>query len=320
MARKESFQGGSLPPRLEYYKREDDQQVRKKAIEVMRGDLAYYTSHITLLTGSGEDLVSITVAATQKWNIGFRRGESRDPFTFAMTKKEMRDIILKDLGLPLVLQPVKADSEVSRFDNRSRTIDGIRSVLAQKRHNALKTGEPFYDGTIDPDNIKYKPDISRKISAAKSDKATIIAIQEGEKPLEVEQRYIRLGMLLGVKSSLETRHNKVDLQLFASSEDPEFVFEALRKKVKGVNSHLYVLYFSDGQAKRFNADATLKNACALAEVSEVFGYGYIPSQNSSYSQLSEILRRADNDKVISMTMRDKKHVKPALQKYFNSYL
>lgn len=326
MARRESLQG-NRPPRLEYYKGEDDQQVRKKAIVLLRSDLAYYTSHLTLLTGSPEDPVSISVDATQKWNTGIKRGESRDPFTFAMIKKDVRDMILNDLGLPLHLKPIDPVLNDTREGNMppiSGRFDRRRSIMAQLETNARR-GDPTFRGRFDRENIKRIQEVEDESHSFKVDKATIMAIQDVGNPLGVEEQYIRTGILLGLKESLETRYNEVGIRFATSvgnkeAADPEKTYESVIKDIAATNSSIFVIHFSDGDTRKFDVSETLEKARVLDKISEMFGFIFIPSRSSSESSLSEVFRVAMKNEIINMTIRNKNHVHAALVKYLSSYL
>jgi|DewCreStandDraft_5_1066085.scaffolds.fasta_scaffold00142_71 sporulation protein YhbH len=300
--------------------------------------------------GTGDSKVGDVLAreGAQAGGPGKGKGAGDQPgidyYEAEITIDELAALIFEDLGLPN-LQQKRAETistRTIRFDEVRRTgimsnLDKRRTILENIKRNAL-AGRPVFGGLKNED-LRFR---TWNEELRQETNAVIIAMRDVSGSMGEFEKYITRSFYFWMVRFLRQKYNNVKIVFIthhteAKEVDEDTFFrlgesggtrvssayklalEIIKDRFEPSAWNIYPFHFSDGD----NWGDSDNRLCVelvkqLLEVSNIFGYGEIQEHGySSHSTLMSAFSTITDPRFVSVVIRDKRDVYPALKKFFS---
>lgn len=299
--------------------------------------------------GSGESKVGDVVEdPAGQAGPGRGRGAGNEPgvdyYEADITIDELASLIFEDLGLPNLQQKQneEIDTETARFQDIERkgilsNLDKRRTIMENIKRNALTGHAPRFRG-LKPDDLRFR---TWHEETGKETNAVVIAMRDVSGSMGEFEKYISRSFYFWMVRFLRQKYNnvkivfithhteakEVDEQTFFTlgesggtkvSSAYKLALDIIKERFNPERWNIYPFHFSDGD----NGGDSDNRLCMdlvkqMLEACNIFGYGEIQQVPHGYSTLMSAFSNIEDEKFIAITIRDKKDVYPAFQKFFN---
>lgn len=278
--------------------------------------------------------------------LGKGKGAGSDPgvdyYEAEVSLDELAEIIFEDLGLPNLDNKKTPDMEnvsIEFRDIRKKglmgNLDKKRTLLENIKRNAIKGKREA--GSITPEDLRYKT-WEEKISYESN--AVVLAMMDTSGSMGAFEKYIARSFFFWTTRFLRTKYTNVRIVFVAHHTEAKEVTEEefftkgesggtrcssayqlaldiVDKRYSPQDYNVYLFHFSDGDNLPSDNDLCLKLVDQLLAKCNMFGYGEIGNPYYSSSLLS-IFKKVKNEKFISVAIKDKSQVYPALKTFFKT--
>lgn len=281
-----------------------------------------------------------------KGNGGGGAGAGSEPgvdyYEAEITLEELADMIFEDLRLPNLKDKRAEDMETIsyRFNDIRRAglmgnLDRKRTLLANLRRNATR-GEACI-GNISREDMRFKTWTDDRQAYAN---AIILAMMDTSGSMGNFEKYIARSFFYWMVRFLRTRYQKVDVVFIAHhtlakevteeefftrgesggtrcSSAYQLALKLIAERYPPQDYNIYPFHFSDGDNLPSDNDLCIDLVQKLLEVANIVGYGEISGPFYRGSSLMQSFRRIKDPRLITVSIKDKADVYPALQKFFS---
>lgn len=296
--------------------------------------------------GDGNSKKGDVVYADPKRGLGKSKGAGNEPgvdyYETDLTIEELAEMIFEDLGLPNLERKKKPElaSEAVEFkDVRKKgiasNIDRKRTIMEVIKRNALR-GKPGLYG-ITPEDLRYKSwDNTYKYESS----AVVLAMMDTSGSMGPFEKYIARSFFFWMVRFLRTKYANVQIVFLAhhtearETNEEEFfskgasggtrcssvyqlALDIIEKRYSPQDYNIYAFHFSDGDNIISDNDKCIRLIKELLKVCNMFGYGEIEGAYYYASTLKTALKKVDDPKFTSVSIKDKSGVYPALKKFFS---
>ncbi|RKO67565.1 sporulation protein YhbH [Desulfofundulus salinus] len=265
-----------------------------------------------------------------------------DYYETDITIDELAELIFEDLGLPNLEQkkkPELASESVEFKDVRkmgiSSNIDRKRTIYEAIKRNALQGKKGL--STITRDDLRYKTwDVTFKYESS----AVVLAMMDTSGSMGPFEKYIARSFFFWMVRFLRTKYQNVQIVFLAhhveareTSEEEFFTkgasggtrcssvyklaLEIIENRFPPQDYNIYAFHFSDGDNLASDNENCVKLVNELLKVCNLVGYGEIEGPYYYTSTLRSAYKKIVNPRFVSITIKDKKDVYPALKKFFS---
>lgn len=267
-----------------------------------------------------------------------------DYYEAEITIDELATLIFEDLGLPNLQQKQneEIDTETIQFQEIERkgilsNLDKRRTIMENIKRNAISHLEPKFLG-LKPDDLRFR---TWRQEVRRETNAVVIAMRDVSGSMGEFEKYISRSFYFWMVRFLRQKYNnvkivfithhteakEVDEQTFFTlgesggtkvSSAYKLAIDIVKERYNPERWNIYPFHFSDGD----NWGDSDNRLCIdlvkqLLDKCNIFGYGEIQQVPHGYSTLMSAFSNLEDEKFTAITIRDKKDVYPALQKFFN---
>lgn len=256
---------------------------------------------------------------------------------------EIAALIFEDLGLPNLQEKrlQEIESEAVRFtDIRKKgamsNLDKRRTLMENLKRNASK-GNPHVGG-FNSDDLRFK---TWEPSIQHQSNAVIISMMDISGSMGDFEKYIARSFYFWMVRFLRTKYSNVQIVFISHHTEAREVTEEeffhkgesggtqvssayklaldiIQSRFPPEDWNIYPFHFSDGDNLPWDNDLCVKMVKELMDRCNIFGYGEIrEGYRGSSSTLMSAFSKLDDPKFISVTIKDKSAVYPALKKFFS---
>jgi uncharacterized protein len=267
-----------------------------------------------------------------------------DYYEAELTVDELAQMVFEDLSLPNLEEKRmrELESEAVRFTDIRKSgpfanLDKKRTIRENIKRNALQGSARF--GGLKNDDLRFKTwerDIRRESNAV------VIAMMDVSGSMGTFEKYISRSFYYWMVRFLRTRYDNVRIVFIAhhtearEATEEEFftrgesggtkassayrlALEIIGERYDPSTWNIYPFHFSDGDNWPSDNERCHRLGTELVQISNQFGYGEIRKGRYNYqSSLMHTLERIDSPKFVSVTIREKSDVYPALQRFFGT--
>ncbi len=256
---------------------------------------------------------------------------------------EIAAFIFEDLGLPNLQEKrlQEIESEAVRFtDIRKKgamsNLDKRRTLMENLKRNASK-GDAHVGG-FNTDDMRFK---TWEPSIQHQSNAVIISMMDISGSMGDFEKYIARSFYFWMVRFLRTKYSNVQIVFISHHTEAREVTEEeffhkgesggtqvssayklaldiIQSRFPPEDWNIYPFHFSDGDNLPWDNDLCVKMVKELMDRCNIFGYGEIrEGYRGSSSTLMSAFSKLDDLKFISVTIKDKSAVYPALKKFFS---
>jgi uncharacterized protein len=267
-----------------------------------------------------------------------------DYYEAELSVDELAQMVFEDLSLPNLEEKRmhELESEAVRFTDIRKSgpfanLDKKRTIRENIKRNA-KQGRARFGG-LKNDDLRFKTwerDVRRESNAV------VIAMMDVSGSMGTFEKYISRSFYYWMVRFLRTKYDNVQIVFISHHTEAREVTEeefftrgesggtkassAYRLALDVVGErfnpsswNIYPFHFSDGDNWPSDNERCYRLADELVSQSNQFGYGEIRQGRYSYqSSLMHTLERIDSPKFLSITIREKSDVYPALRRFFGT--
>lgn len=266
-----------------------------------------------------------------------------DYIEVGITIDELAELIFADLELPHLKPKTSEPIETTHYrftDIRKKgpmsNLDKRKTVLENIKRNAL-AGNPRV-GNISEDDLRFK---TWTRSVRQESNAVVIAMRDVSASMGEFEKYITRSFYFWMVRFLRTRYQNVQIVFITHHTEAQIVEEkkffelgesggtrvssayqlaldTIEQRFDPNRWNIYPFHFSDGD----NWGESDNTKCVelvnkLLEKCNIFGYGEIQEREPGISTLMASFSTISDPRFISVTIRNKKEVHPALKKFFH---
>lgn len=266
-----------------------------------------------------------------------------DYYEAEITIDELAQMIFEDLGLPNLEQKKKPKllSEGVEFRDVRKVgiqsnIDRKRTILEAMKRRALKEGKRGL-GKITREDLRFKTwDPTYKNES----NAVVLAMMDTSGSMGPFEKYIARSFFFWMVRFLRTKYQNVDIIFLAhhvtakeTTEEEfftkgasggtrcssvyELALKIIAERFSPEDYNIYAFHFSDGDNLSSDNEKCVRLVKELLKVCNLVGYGEIEGPYYYSSTLKSAFKKIEDKNFISVSIRDKSGVYPALKKFFN---
>lgn len=265
-----------------------------------------------------------------------------DYYEAEITLDELADMIFEDLRLPHLKDKRAEDLEnISYYFNDIRraglmgNLDRKRTLLANLRRNAMH-GQAGIGG-ISREDMRFKTWIESRQAHTN---AVILAMMDTSGSMGNFEKYIARSFFFWMVRFLRSKYERVKVVFIAHHTQAKEVTEEefftrgesggtrcssayqlalkiIEERYPPHDYNIYPFHFSDGDNLPSDNDLCVSLVQKLLEVTNMVGYGEISGPFYRGSSLMQSFRRVKDPRFVTVTIKDKTDVYPALQKFFS---
>ncbi|MHB1127212.1 MAG: sporulation protein YhbH [Bacillota bacterium] len=297
-------------------------------------------------SGSGKSKKGDVLGSDSAAAPGKGKGAGEEPgvdyYEAEITLDELAEMIFEDLCLPNLQEKKneQIESESLRFNDVRKkgltgNIDKKRTIVENLKRNAIK-GEPGIF-RITPDDLRYK---TWEVTIKHESSAVILAIMDTSGSMGTFEKYIARSFFFWMVRFLRTKYQRVQIIFIAHHTQAKEVTEeefftkgesggtkcssAYQLALDLIDQHynpedhnIYPFHFSDGDNLPSDNEACVELVNKLLSMCNLFGYGEIVNPYYRSSTLMTAYKRIKSPKFVSVTIKDKSEVYPALRAFFS---
>ncbi|QGG48493.1 sporulation protein YhbH [Heliorestis convoluta] len=256
--------------------------------------------------------------------------------------EEIQKLLFADLSLPNMEEKrvPELETESYRFNEVRKkglqgNIDRKRTLLEALKRNARQGNPGFYP--VLPDDMRYK---TWEIHNERHSNAVVLALMDTSGSMGNFEKYIARTFFYWMTRFLRTKYHAVKLVFISHHTEAKEVTEEefftkgesggtrcssayqlalniINERFPPQDYNTYAFHFSDGDNLSSDNENCLRLVNQLLERTNLFGYGEIVRSHFS-STLMNALRKIQNDKFSSVTIRDRSEVYDALKTFFKT--
>ncbi|WP_073240084.1 sporulation protein YhbH [Desulforamulus putei] len=295
--------------------------------------------------GDGKSKVGDVIGSDPQQAPGKGPGAGEDPghdyYEADVTIEEIEQIVFEDLSLPNLEEKKnkKLASESVEFRDVRRyglqsNIDRKRTILEVLKRNALK-GNPGIHG-ITPEDLRYK---TWEVVPKYESSAVVLAMMDTSGSMGPFEKYIARSFFFWMVRFLRTKYQNVEIVFLAHHTEAKEVTEEefFTKGESGgtrcssvyqlaldiINSrypkedyNIYAFHFSDGDNLTSDNEKCIRLIEQLLLKCSLVGYGEIEGPYYYTSTLNSYYKRITHSRFVSVSIRDRSGVYPALKAFF----
>ncbi|RYD06018.1 hypothetical protein N752_06340 [Desulforamulus aquiferis] len=267
----------------------------------------------------------------------------QDYYEAEVTIDEVAQLLFDDLSLPNLEEKKnkKLASETVEFrDVRKHgiqsNIDRKRTILEVIKRNAL-SGSPGLHG-ITPEDLRYKTwEITPKFESS----AVVLAMMDTSGSMGPFEKYIARSFFFWMVKFLRTKYESVEIVFLAHHTEAREVteeefftkgesggtrcssvyklaLELIDNRYPLQDYNIYAFHFSDGDNLTSDNELCIRLIDQLLLRCKLVGYGEIEGPYYYTSTLNSYFKRITNSRFVSVSIRDKSGVYPALKSFFKN--
>jgi uncharacterized protein len=267
-----------------------------------------------------------------------------DYYEAELTFDDLAQMVFEDLHLPNLEEKrlQELESDVVRFTDIRKSgpyanLDKKRTIRENIKRNAMQ-GQPGF-GDIKDDDLRFKtwePDIRRESNAV------VLAMMDVSGSMGTFEKYISRSFYYWMVKFLRTKYDNVEIVFISHHTEAREVTEEefftrgesggtkassayalamqlIQERFNPTSWNIYPFHFSDGDNWPSDNEECFRLAGDLVAQANQFGYGEIRrGSHLSQGSLMQTLNRLDTPKFVSITIREKADVYPALRTFFGS--
>ena len=325
------------------------QKVIKVPIRTLDEYHFYYDQGKKTHAGQGDGKSKAGDVLANEPNAGSGQGKGAgekpglDYYEAEITVDELAEMVFEDLGLPNLKPKKKAElaSEAVEFkDIRkkgiSSNIDRKRTVLEAIKRGALSGQNGLTK--ITPDDLRFK---TWELTHKEESNAVVLAMMDTSGSMDVYEKYIARSFFFWMVRFLRTKYQNVQIVFLAHhvtaaevgeeefftkgasggtrcSSVYKLALEIIKNRFNSQDYNLYAFHFSDGENLSTDNELCLALMKELLTQCNLVGYGEIENPSYGYgdSVLHLTLRKITDPRFISVIIKDKSYVYPALKNFF----
>ena len=267
-----------------------------------------------------------------------------DYYEADVTIEELAEMIFEDLALPNLKdkRQQEIESESYRFkDVRKQgimgNIDKKRTILENLKRNAMDGKAKI--GGINPEDLRFKT-WDKEIKYQSN--AVVLAMMDTSGSMGTFEKYIARSFFFWMVRFLRTKYQNVKIvfiahhtkakevteeEFFTKGESGgtkcssayELALKIIEERYSPQDYNLYPFHFSDGDNLPSDNEKCVKLIKDMLKICNVFGYGEIINPYYRSSTLMSVYKRIQDKTLITVTIKDKTEVYPALRTFFHDY-
>lgn len=295
--------------------------------------------------GDGKSKVGDIIGSDPQQAPGKGPGAGEDPghdyYEADVTIDEIEQIVFADLSLPNLEEKKnkKLASESVEFRDVRKigiqsNVDRKRTILEVLKRNALK-GKPGIHG-ITPEDLRYKTwEVVPKFESS----AVVLAMMDTSGSMGPFEKYIARSFFFWMVRFLRTKYQNVEIVFLAHHTEAKEVSEEefftkgesggtrcssvyqlaldlINARYPKDDYNIYAFHFSDGDNLTSDNERCLQLIDQLLSKCSLVGYGEIEGPYYYTSTLNSFFKKLNHSRFLSVTIRDKSGVYPALKAFF----
>ena len=297
--------------------------------------------------GNGKTKVGDIIGTDPQQGPGKGPGAGEEPgadyYEAEVTIDEVAQIVFEDLDLPNLEEKrnKKLASESVEFRDVRKygiqsNIDRKKTILEVLKRNALK-GNPGLHG-ITPEDLRYKTwEVIPKFESS----AVVLAMMDTSGSMGPFEKYIARSFFFWMVKFLRTKYENVEIVFLAHhteakevTEDEFFTkgesggtrcssvyklaLEIIESRYSTDDYNIYAFHFSDGDNLNSDNEVCIRYIDQSLLKCNLIGYGEIEGPYYYTSTLNTQYKRINHPRFISVSIRDKSGVYPALKTFFKN--
>jgi len=254
---------------------------------------------------------------------------------------ELAEMVFADLVLPRLKEKEKQNVQAvaTRFTDVRKAglysnIDKKRTILEAIKRNA-RQGSGRYN--ITRDDLRFKT--WETVYQAESN-AVVIAMMDTSGSMGNFEKYIARTFFFWMVKFLRTKYHHVEIvflahhtqakevteeEFFTKGESGgtrcssvyQLALDVIRERYDPARYNIYPFHFSDGDNLPSDNDNCYRLITQILPLCNLFGYGEITSPYYRNSTLLSVFQKIKEDNLITVTIKNKKEIYPALKKFFS---
>lgn len=296
--------------------------------------------------GDGKSKPGDVLGSDPATGSGKGKGAGEEPgvdyYEAEITLDELADLIFEDLSLPNLQQKKKRQVESTsiRFNDVRKhglmgNIDKKRTILENLKRNALH-GHPGIHG-LKPEDLRFK---TWEETVKWDSSAVVLAMMDTSGSMGTFEKYIARSFFFWMVRFLRTKYKHVQIvflahhtkakevteeEFFTKGESGgtkcssvyQLALDIINERFPPQDYNLYPFHFSDGDNLPSDNDLCVKLVQQLLDICNVFGYGEIVNPYYRSSTLMNSYKKIKDPKFVTVTIKDKSEVYPALKTFFS---
>lgn len=268
-----------------------------------------------------------------------------DYYEAEISLDELAQIIFDDLGLPNLEQkknPQLPSETVEFRDVRKMgiqsNIDRKRTILQNLKRRAIEGKKGL--GAITRDDLRYK---TWESTFKYETSAVVLAMMDTSGSMGHMEKYIARSFFFWMVRFLRTKYENVEIVFLAhhvlakeTTEEEfftkgasggtrcssvyELALKLIEERYNPQDYNIYGFHFSDGDNLSSDNEKCVDLIGKLLKVCNLVGYGEIEGPYYNPSSLNNAYKKIDNQKFITISIRDKNGVYAALKRFFDPEL
>ncbi|MGI9861548.1 sporulation protein YhbH [Moorella naiadis] len=264
-----------------------------------------------------------------------------DYYEAEVTLEEVQEMLFRDLELPNLQEkkkPVLASPTYEFRDVRRKglmgNLDKKRTILENLKRNALKGKLAI--GGITPEDLRFKT-WEERIRYETS--AVVLAMMDTSGSMGTYEKYIARTFFFWMVRFLRSKYQQVEIvfiahhtqarevteeEFFAKGESGgtrcssayRLALEIINRRYPPADYNIYPFHFTDGDNLPSDNEACLEAVQELLPQVNLLGYGEIVNPYYRTSTLMNVLKRIKDDRLVTVTVKDKSEVYQALRQFF----
>lgn len=295
--------------------------------------------------GDGNSEVGDIIGSNPQQDPGKGPGAGEDPghdyYEADVTIDEIEELVFEDLSLPNLEEKknkkLAAESvefrDVRKYGIQSN-VDRKRTILEVLKRNALK-GKPGISG-ITPEDLRYK---TWEVVPKFESNAVVLAMMDTSGSMGPFEKYIARSFFFWMVRFLRTKYQNVEIVFLAHHTEAKEVSEEefftrgesggtrcssvyqlaldlINVRYPKDDYNIYAFHFSDGDNLTSDNEKCIQLINQLLTKCSLVGYGEIEGPYYYTSTLNSIYKKLDHSRFVSVAIRDKSGVYPALKAFF----
>lgn len=276
---------------------------------------------------------------------GKKAGEQpgKDYLEADITIDELSDLVFEDLELPNLERKAKSrilsnsvEFKGIRKKGARGNIDRKRTIMANIKRNALAGKQGLFG--ISPEDLRFRV---WEESVKEESNAVVMAMMDVSGSMGPFEKYIARSFFFWMVQFLKRNYQNVEIvflahhteakevseeEFFAKGESGgtrcssvyRLALDIIDRRYPPEEYNIYVFHFSDGDNLASDNEICVNLVNQLLERANLVGYGEIEGPYYYTSTLRTSLKKIENSRFISLNIRDKNGVYPALKKFFQA--
>jgi len=267
----------------------------------------------------------------------------QDYYEADVTIDEIAQIVFEDLSLPNLQEKKnkKLASETIEFRDVRKygiqsNIDRKRTILEVLKRNALQ-GNPGIHG-ITPEDLRYK---TWEVVPKYESSAVVLAMMDTSGSMGPFEKYIARSFFFWMVQFLRTKYQNVEIVFLAHHTEAKEVteeefftkgesggtrcssvyklaLELIDSRYPKDDYNIYAFHFSDGDNLTSDNELCIRLIDQMLLKCNLVGYGEIEGPYYYTSTLATAYKRINHSRFVSVSIRDKSGVYPALKAFFKN--